>query len=203
MRIYVTIWAGEKDIKLQQIRFDNRNIGDHKKPEIFIRIHKKYKEYFMRPQLIKLHDRHRKTLFLAMESRLNFRCYESDIDDFKGIEIVARYLRIPGIGLPSKHYIQKLLMNVCNAKFVRHIPSKKEIREEQKREAMIKILKERDAPRKKMEYRLRMRRFPVFLKRITYYGYFLRIVVKNRLVFKNNVCKALSIILDISASSPP
>ena len=124
----MTIWGGEKDIKLRQIRFDNRNIDDHKKPEVFIRIHKKYKDYFMRPQLIKLHDRHRKTLFLAMESRLNFRCYESDIDDFKGIEIVVRDLRIPGIGLPSKHYIEKLLMNVCNAKFVSHVMTKKEIR---------------------------------------------------------------------------
>ncbi len=203
MRIYMTIWGGEKDIKLRQIRFDNRDIDDHKKPEIFIRIHKKYEEYFMRPQLIKLHDRHGKTLFLAMESRLNFRCYESDMDDFNGIEIVARDLRIPGIGSPSKHYIEKLLMNVCNAKFVRHVMTKKEIREEQKREAMIKILKEHDAPRRRMVNRLRMRRFPVFLKRITYHGYFLRIVVKNRLVFKNNVCKALSIISRILLLSPP
>ncbi len=203
MRIYMTIWSGEKDIKLQQIRFDNSNIGDHKKPEIFIRIHKKYEEYFMRPQLIKFHNRHGKTLFLAIESRLNFRCYESDMDDYDGIEIVARDLRIPGIGSASKHYIEKLLMNVCNAKFMKHVPSQKEIREEQKREAMIKMLRERDAPRKKMEYRLRMRRFPVFLKRITYHGYFLRIVVKNRLVFKNNVCKALSIIPQILLLSPP
>ncbi len=203
MRIYMTIWGGDKDIKLQQIRFDNRYINDRKKPEIFIRIHKKYEEYFMRPQLIKLHDRHGKTLFLAMESRLNFRCYESDMDDYGGIEIVARDLRIPEIGSPSKHYVEKLLMNVCNVKLVRHIPSKKEIREEQKREAMIKLLKECDAPRRRMENRLRMRRFPVFLKRITYHGYFLRIVVKNCLVFKNNVCKTLSIILDISAFSPP
>ncbi len=125
MRIYMTIWGGEKDIKLRQIRFDNRNIDDHKKPEIFIRIHKKYEEYFMRPQLIKFHNRHGKTLFLAIESRLNFRCYESDMDDYDGIEIVARDLRIPGFGSPSKHYIEKLLMNVCNMKFVRHIPSKR------------------------------------------------------------------------------
>jgi len=199
----MTIWGGEKDIKLRQIRFDNRHIDDHKKPEIFIRIHKKYEEYFMRPQLVRLHDRHGKTLFLAMESHLNFRCYESDMDDFKGIEIIARDLRIPGIGSPSKHYVEKLLMNVCNAKFVRHVMSKKEIREEQRREEMIQILKERDAPRRKMEYRLHMRRFPVFLKRITYHGYFLRIVVKNRLVFKNNVCKTLSIIPDVPESSPP
>ncbi len=203
MRIYMTTWGGEKDITLRQIRFNNRHIDDHKKPEIFIRIHKKYEEYFMRPQLIKLHDRHGKTLFLAMESRLNFRCYESDMDDFNGIEIVARDLRIPGIGSPSKHYVEKLLMNVCNVKFVRHIPSKKEIRKEQSREAMIKILKERDTERQRMERRLRMRRFPVFLKRITYHGYFLRIVVKNRLVFKNNICKALSVILEVQASSPP
>ncbi len=68
---------------------------------------------------------------------------------------------------------------------------------------MIKILKERDAERRRIEQRLSMRRFPVFLKRITYHGYFLRIVVKNRLVFKNNVCKALSIILQILLLSPP
>lgn len=203
MRIYMTIWGGEKDIKLRQIKFDNRCIDDHKKPEIFIRIHKKYEEYFMRPQLMKLHDRHGKTLFLAMETRLNFRCYESDMDDFKGIEIIARDLRIPEIGSPSKHYVEKLLMDVCNAKFVKHVMSKKEIREEQRLEEMIPILKELDAPRRKMEYRLHMRRFPVFLKRITYHGYFLRIVVKNRLVYKNNVCKTLSIIPDVSESSPP
>ena len=202
MRIYMTIWGGEKDVRLKQIKFDNRLIDDHKRPEIFIRIHKKYEKYFMRPQLMKLHDKHGKTLFLAMECRLNFRCYESDMDDYDGIEIVARDLRIPGIGSPSKYYIEKLLMNVCNVKFMKHVPSKKEIREEKCREEMIKILKERDAPRKKMEHRLRMRSFPVFLKRINYHGYFLRIVVKNRLVFKNKECKALSIIPEVPALSP-
>ena len=127
MRIYMTIWGGEKNIRLHQIKFDNRIIDDHKKPEIFIRIHKKYEEYFMRPQLMKLHDKYGKTLFLAMECRLNFRCYESDIDDYNGIEIIARDLKIPGTGSPSKHYIEKLLMNVCNVKFARHVLSKKEI----------------------------------------------------------------------------
>ena len=156
----------------------------------------------MRPQLMKLHNKHGKTLFLAMECRLNFRCYESDMDDYNGIEIVARDLRILGIGSPSKHYIEKLLTNVCNVKFMKHVSSKKEIRVEKRRDEMIKILKERDAPRKKMEHRLRMRSFPVFLKRINYHGYFLRIVVKNRLVFKDKECKALSIIPKVPTLSP-
>ena len=194
MRMYMTILGGEKDIKVREIKFDNRNIDDHKPPEIFIKIERKYEDTFMRPQMIKLHDKYGNPLFTAVESRLNFRCYESDYDKFNGIEIVARELKITGVGSISKHYVQKLLMNVCNAKLVKHIPSKKEIREQKKLEAFIEEMKARDAPRKKMEYRLRMRRYPVFLQRIRCCWYYFRLIIKNRLVFKTNVYKIFNII---------
>ena len=202
MRIFMTIWGIDERVSIHQIKFDNRHIDDHKKPEIFIKIHKKYEEYFMRPQLVKLHDKNGKTLFLAMECRLNYRCYESDFEKFNGIEIVASELQIPGIGSPSKHYVEKILTNVSRVKFVRHVPSKKEIREEKKRERMIEILKAQNAKRLKMERKIRMRSFPVFLKRIYYHGYFLRIVAKNRLIFKTICHKVYSIIPEICQKCP-
>ncbi len=203
MRIYMTIFKGEQNIRLHQIRFDNRCLDDHKPPEIFIKIHKKYEEYFLRPQVVKLHDKHGKTLFLAMECRLNFRCYESDIDDFNGIEIVARDIGIPGVGPPSKRYMEKLLANVVRVKFVRHVPSKKELREEKRIQKRIEILKAQNAERLKKEHRQRMRYYPVLLKRMSYHWYFLKIVIKNRLVFKESKRKVLEIIPEVLIDTPP
>ncbi len=203
MRIYMTIFKGEQNIRLHQIRFDNRCLDDHKPPEIFIKIHKKYEEYFLRPQIVKLHDKHGKTLFLAMECRLNFRCYESDMDDFNGIEIVARDIGIPGVGPPSKRYMEKLLANVTRVKFVRHVPSKKELREEKRLQKRIEILKAQNAERLKKEHRQRMRYYPVFLKRMSYHWYFLKIVIKNRLVFKESKRKVLEIIPEVLMNTPP
>ena len=46
MRIFMTIWGIDERVSIHQIKFDNRHIDDHKKPEIFIKIHKKYEEIY-------------------------------------------------------------------------------------------------------------------------------------------------------------
>ena len=41
MKLYMKIVGVDERISINQIRFDNRRMDDHQKPELFIRINKK------------------------------------------------------------------------------------------------------------------------------------------------------------------
>ena len=121
MRLYMCI-KGEylpDPIKIRSISFDNRYL-ESGPPRIYIRIDRKYEECFQYDvRELKFFDKNGKVYFAAKTAWLHFRCYESDMHEdvkFRGIILGATDLEYPGYGTISKHYLNKILEDVCNAK---------------------------------------------------------------------------------------
>ncbi len=135
MRLYMTIPGYEKNIKIRSIEFDNQYV-DSRLPIIYIRCHRKYEEYFSYgTQIVHFHNKYGKVLFTSLDTRLNFRCYESDMHEdvkFRGIILISKQLEVIGLGKISKNYLQNILKDTCNSQLSKKLYSKRELKKQQK-----------------------------------------------------------------------